>query len=184
MENENTEPKDANENGTDGHRKRRKHRGGARWLFVVLGTVVAVSTAGVVGHAIASGDGHRGGWGARAGHGPGVVLFQNFDADTDGKVTTSELKSSVASRISGNDADNDGALSLDEFEGVWNEFMRKPMVRAFQKFDDDGDGELTQAELDQKIEWMMARIDRNDDGAISRREISKRHHHDDDHDDD
>ncbi len=168
---------------------RKPHRSGARWFFVLLIAGAAISTAAVVGNAIASGDGYKSkfGWGHHgAGHGAGAVMFRQFDADRDGVLTEAELKSGAASRIEANDANGDSALSLEEFEAVWLEMTRSPMVRAFQRLDEDGDAQLTQQELNERIDWALVRMDRDGDGAITKRELGrkKHRHHDDDDDDD
>jgi len=171
-----------NEQPQDEHRKGKPHRSGARWVFVLLIAAASISTAAVVGNAIASGDGFKGKyrWGH---HGAGAMMFRQFDADNDGVLTEAELKTGAASRIETNDANGDASLSLDEFEGVWVEMMRSPMVRAFQRLDEDGDGQLTAQELNERVDWALAKMDRDGDGAITRKEIGRsRHHHDDDDD--
>ena len=169
------------------HRPPKSHRGGARWFFVLLIAAAAISTAAVVGNAIASGDGYKGKYRLGhhgPGHGAGAIMFRQFDADKDGVLTEAELKSGAAARIEANDANGDAALSLEEFEGVWMEMMRSPMVRAFQRLDEDGDARLTVQELNERIDWALAKMDRNGDGSITRREIGRGHHYDYDEDDD
>ena len=80
------------------------------------------------------------------------------------------------------DANKDGQLSLDEFQGLFNEIMRQRMVRMFQKLDRDGDAKVTEAEITRRVDRMMARLDRNDDGEIERSELKRKHKgHDRDH---
>ena len=84
--------------------------------------------------------------------------------------------------------DGDGAMSLEEFQGLWLEMARSRMVDHFQHLDADGDGKITRAEYDRPFDYAMTRMDRNEDGAVSMRELRKRHHrykdYDDDEDDD
>lgn len=164
-----------------------RHRGrGAMWMVVLLGTAAAMGTAAFMGHAVAAGgfDGcHRGGFErGHGGHGGprGEMLFRTFDTDKDGAVTAAEIDAETERRLNGNDADGDGALSLKEFEGVWMEMLRNRMVDAFQRFDEDGDGVITKAEVDQKTSWMMSRMDRDGDGKIMRGEHRPRFHKGDD----
>ena len=172
----------------DGHGKRKPHRSGARWFFVLLIAGAAISTAAVVGHSIASANGYKGKyhWGHHSpGHGPGAIMFRQFDADKDGVLTEAELKTGAAARIEANDANGDAALSLEEFEGVWMEITRSHMVRAFQRLDEDGDAQLTLQELNERIDWALARMDRDGDGAITRRELGRKHHrYEEDYDED
>ena len=168
-----------NEQTQDGHRPLKTHGAGARWFFIVMLTLVAIATAVFVGRAVASDDDEYGShrWGHHKG-GPAKLLFKQLDTDKDGMLKEGELRAGVAARIEGNDGNGDGALSLQEFEGVWVEFMRTAMVRTFQKLDEDGDAQLTAQELNEKIDWMMARLDRDGDGAIAIRELRRHRHHD------
>ena len=186
MENtENTENTENSGNNNEPAARRRKGRS-SLWMVVLVGTAAALGTAAFVGHAVASGAGyegcHRGGHergfgghhggGHGAGHGGkrGEMLFRTFDADKDGTITAAEIDAETERRLSGNDANGDGALSLEEFQGVWMEMLRNRMVDAFQRFDDDGDGVITKAEVDEKTSWMMSRMDRDGDGKITREE--------------
>lgn len=178
MENtENTESK--NESRSPRHKGR-----GAMWMVVLLGTAAALGTAGFIGHAAASGGfegcqrgAHHGG--GQHGGGRGEMLFRTFDSDKDGTITAAEINAGTETRLKDNDADGDGALSLKEFEGVWMEMLRNRMVDAFQRFDDDGDGRITKAEVDEKTSWMMSRMDRDEDGKITRQELRPRYRHGD-----
>ena len=162
-----------------------RHKGrGAMWMVVLLGTAAAMGTAGFIGHAAASGGfegcqrgAHHGG--GQHGGGRGEMLFRTFDSDKDGTITAAEINAGTETRLKDNDADGDGALSLKEFEGVWMEMLRNRMVDAFQRFDDDGDGRITKAEIDEKTSWMMSRMDRDEDGKITRQELRPRYRHGD-----
>lgn len=168
--NENTE-KDSNARSP-------RHQGrGALWIVVLLGTAIALGTAGYMGHAVASGgfDGWKRGGHHGAGHGGrGEMMFKTFDTNKDGTITTAEIEAATQQRLNDNDANGDGALSLEEFQGVWMEMLRERMVDAFQRFDEDGDGVITKAEVDEKTSWMLSRMDRNDDGQITREEMRPR----------
>lgn len=184
---ENTENNGNGESTGGGEARHRRHKGrGAAWVVVLLGTVAALGTAAFVGHAVASGGYHKGGYGGHyGGHhggGRGEMMFRTFDTDKDGTITAAEINAETERRLTGNDADGDGALSLEEFEGVWMEMMRSRMVDAFQRFDDDGDGRVTKAEVDEKTYWMLSRMDRDEDGKITRQELRPRFRFDDDDD--
>lgn len=184
---ENSENGDNGQNNNGPYSARHKGRGGM-WMFVVIGTAAALGTAAFVGHAVASGKidgwhrgGHFGGHGGPGGH-RAEMLFRTFDTDKDGAITAVEVNAETDRRLKTNDADNDGALSLKEFEGVWLEVLRNKMVDSFQRMDEDGDGLITKAEIDEKTSWMLTFMDRNEDGQITRKEIRPRHRHDDDDD--
>lgn len=102
-------------------------------------------------------------------------LFERYDANQDGKITKGEITAARKASITKYDADKDGQLSLDEFQGLFNEIMRHRMVRMFQKLDRDGDAKVSEAEIARQVERMMAHLDRNDDGEIERSELKRRH---------
>lgn len=141
---------------------------------IVLGTLLAGVLATGTFAAIADADPDRGGWhGAGFGHGrmgmmggPGVLLFEQVDADKDGKVTRAELEAFRADRLKRFDRDGNGQLSMTEFEGLWAELTRPMTVRAYQFLDADGNGQVTTDELARPSDRMFARMDRDGDGAV------------------
>lgn len=150
--------------------------GAAATVFVASGLafagtkVMAKSMGGMGGH-------HR------------MEMMQRLDTNTDGKITMAEITAHREQLHAEHDKDRNNAISLSEFEGIWLAMMRPMMVDKFQMMDDDGDGQITDAEVEKKMTWMMHRMDRNGDGAISMRELSRGHkkhgrHYDDDDDDD
>ncbi len=160
-ENNNSTPKAGRHSERKGHGK------------LAIGLLVAVmalgGTAAYVGNAIASGNFH----GARFGghHGGPVQMLRQFDTNKDGIVSLEEVQTEADRRIGENDSDGDKALSLEEYEAVWLEFVRPRMVDSFQNFDEDGDGRVTKSEVDEKIEMMISRLDRNEDGKITKEEM-------------
>lgn len=128
----------------------------------------------------------------------GVMMFEKFDINSDGTVTRAEIDEARTSRMKGADGNSDNQLSLEEFETVWLEMTRPMMVDRFQDLDEDGDGQVTDAELDRPMSKMFVILDQNEDGSITMAELRslhdkhKRHghgeghgkDHDEDHDDD
>ncbi len=157
----------------------------------VLAMTAAIITAAVVaGSAFADsrdkGERGWGGWGMRH-HGHHRMMgrhgmrgemirdrMKEADADGDGKVTKAELVAAQEARLSKHDTDNDGALSLDEFTPLWVDFNKQRIVRGFQFLDRDGDGKVTDAEMKRVVDRIVARADRNDDGAISKDDFKRR----------
>lgn len=128
------------------------------------------------------GWGHeRGRWGHHAdasGHdrgGDAMKLFDQVDANHDGKVTQAEVDAYVAGRIKTYDKNGDGQLSLAEFQGLWLNRMHERMVRAFQHFDTNGDGQVTQAEMAQPFQRFAQWLDHNGDGGVSKGEMTRPH---------
>jgi len=133
------------------------------------------------------GDHHGKGWhhGRRSPGGRhGMRMLERFDADGDGKLTRAEVDAHVTERIEAFDADGNGQLSLEEFQGLWLEHMRERMVDGFQMLDDDGDAQVTGAEMGNPFRRLVERADLDGDGAVSRAELErkKRRHHDGDDD--
>ena len=113
------------------------------------------------------GQGRRGGLLGAFGPAGAADLFEAADGDGDGALTQAELDAFLAAQVSGADADGDGALALEEFAPLYFERMRPVMVDAFQALDEDGSGELAQAELDDRFGGVVARLDRDGDDALT-----------------
>ena len=158
---------------------------------------IAIALAGAaiigIGVVIAADGSLASGW--KRGHhgdGPGrhgaMQMFERVDADADGTVTRAEADAFIQGQMASHDADANGTLSLEEFEGAWTEMMHQRMVRGFQRFDRDGDGQLSEEELNRPIDRAFSHADRNDDGAIEISELRRGGRHgwrdrDDDDDD-
>ena len=108
--------------------------------------------------------------------GPGVMgkLLKTIDVDADGVVTQEEIDSFKVAQVSGADNDADGALNIEEFDTVYRALTRSRMVDLFQDFDEDGDGVISSAELDERVAHVVERMDRNDDGALTREDGPRR----------
>jgi len=128
------------------------------------------------------------GFGPGAGHSGTMMglMFEEADADKDGKLTQAEIDAYRDARFTRYDANSDGKLSLDEFEGLLQEITKPMTVRAFQMHDPDGDAAITKEEFDRPTAGLVERLDRDDDGALSRDDRSRsrfawghRRHHDD-----
>lgn len=110
----------------------------------------------------------RKGHGHHGGHGMMRQIMEKVDADGDGAVTQAEIDTFHAATVANADVSGDGDISLEEFETIYLELTRNRMVDAFQKLDEDGDGVVTQAEMDAKFGNIVERMDRNDDGRLDR----------------
>ena len=124
------------------------------------------------------------------GHGrQGMRFFQQFDANGDGQLTQEEIDTTRNQRMAEFDRDQDGTLSLEEFEALWLDFMRPRMVDRFQHLDENGDAVVTLEEFQAPFERIVARMDRNGDGVLSPEDRPRRgkgyyRDYDDDDDDD
>lgn len=149
-------------------------------IFIgVAGTLAVVGGLAFAGtHALAKGMGgsHR------------IEMIERIDANSDGKITMAEITAHRDQLHAEYDQDGNKAISLSEFEGIWLSMMRPMMVDKFQMMDADGDGQITNAEVDKKVSRMMRWMDKDEDGAVSMKEMSRGHkkhgrHYDDDDDD-
>ena len=70
-----------------------------------------------------------------------------FDANKDGTLTPEEMTMGMQAEIKTYDTDKSGSLSLAEFAVMHAAHTRTMMVRAFQMQDEDGDGQVTEAEM-------------------------------------
>ena len=125
------------------------------------------------GHAGSHGD-----HGIRRHHrrsGRGKIRLQRaldrFDLDKDGSITQAEVDQFRTDRLNAFDKDGDGTLSLDEYEALWLDAMKKRMVRTFQRHDTDGDGKVTAEEFAERTRHMVLRRDRNDDGVLNKDDL-------------
>ncbi len=74
-------------------------------------------------------------------------VMRTFDANKDGTLTPEEMTAGMQAEIKTYDTDTSGSLSLAEFEEMHAAHTRTMMVRAFQMHDEDGDGQVTEAEM-------------------------------------
>ena len=85
--------------------------------------------------------------------------MRTFDANKDGTLTPEEMTAGMQAEIKTYDTDTSGSLSLAEFAAMHAAHTRTMMVRAFQMHDEDGDGQVTEAEMATMaamMEMMMA----------------------------
>ena len=148
-------------------------------------TLTAIALAATLGGTALAGAvyaGHRDG-----GHGMGFLnkgqlavsameMFDDIDANGDGRLTQAEIDTLRNDRHAAHDANADGNLDLGEFAGLWHETTHPVTVRAFQMLDTDGDAVITRAEYDRPLAGIVALLDRDGDGGLS----LKDHRHDDD----
>ena len=127
---------------------------------------------------LASADGGHGGWGKGHGHGMrGMMaghMMERYDANKDGKLSQEEIDQNRTQWHGEFDGDKNAGLSLDEFKNLWLKARNERMVREFQQFDRDGNGQVTLEEYKQPLDGMVAEHDRNGDGVLSRDDRPKR----------
>jgi hypothetical protein len=121
-------------------------------------------------HGGESGEHHsQRGWQRRGEH-----LLESFDSNNDGKLSQAEIDQTRRDRFTQFDADKDGKLSLQEYQALWLDAMRRHMIDRFQALDDDGDAAVTTEEFMAPFGKVVRRLDRNDDGELTRDELQRR----------
>lgn len=112
--------------------------------------------------------------GGRGGRRAMMQMLRQADTDNDNALTQAELDAFVQSKVQAADANDDGDITLAEFETIWGEMTRRFMVDAFQRLDDDGSGTITAAERTERFGNVVSRLDRNDDGKLDRADMRGR----------
>lgn len=104
----------------------------------------------------------------RRGGGAMLRVLQQADTNNDGALTQAELDAFRTAQVEAADADDDGNLSLEEFQTIWVSLTRPRMVDAFQRLDEDGDGSVTAEEQARPFANLVERLDRNGDDRLDR----------------
>jgi hypothetical protein len=99
--------------------------------------------------------------------GGGMQMFERIDANNDGRITQEEIDAFVAQEFAAVNTDGQAGVTIEEFEPWFWQQHREMMVRAFQRLDRDGDGVVTEEEVNAMTGSIVQRMDRTGDGAIS-----------------
>jgi Ca2+-binding EF-hand superfamily protein len=139
-------------------------------MKLALAFMALAGASGGAAFAQDGGDGQP--FGPRRG---GGMRFERADADKSGDVSFEEFAAAMKTRMTTADADKDGKMTVaeiaDEIERQRAERMARRIV---ERFDTDGDGALTLAEIESRQKKMFALLDRNDDGKVVREEMPRR----------
>ena len=114
------------------------------------------------------------------------AMFERLDQNGDGWVTADEVPQErqrfLDLMMQRGDQNQDGKLSQEEFTASLSNrggFARagggrRPFdaERMFERFDSNGDGEITPDEIPQRVQRIM-QLDRNGDGVLTREELSQ-----------
>ncbi len=157
---------------------------------VVLGVTSFALGVGILGYALtAQASGGRG----MGGPMHAMKMFDRFDTNKDGKVTSAEVDALIDAQIAGVDGDKSNSLTKEEFTQLLAVLMEERINRRFAKLDDNKDGVISADELKKPAQRMVSWLDDDGDNAVSQKEARdgmphhrRGHHdrHDRDHDDD
>ena len=131
---------------------------------------LAGGTAFAAGPSPDAGDGQDSPGGPRP-----KMRFDRMDKDNSGDVTFEEFSAMFEQRFGDADANKDGKMTVDEIAAAIEKMRAERMAeRIIQRFDTNGDGVLTAAEVESRQKKMFALLDRNDDGKIEKDEMPER----------
>ena len=97
-----------------------------------------------------------------------MQMMERYDANKDGKLTQEEIDQNRTAGSANSMPTRMPRLSLDEFKTLWLKARNEEMVREFQYFDRDGNGQVTLDEYKQPMAGLVADMDQNGDGALSK----------------
>lgn len=134
-----------------------------------------IALAAVAALALAAGTAaYAKGFGRHGAFMPGPEQMKAADADKSGDISPAEFAAAIDGRIGGTDANADGVFTVDEVAAEIQRQMAQRMAEhLIARFDGDGDGKLTKAEVESHEKKVFALLDRNDDGKIALDELPK-----------
>lgn len=97
-----------------------------------------------------------------------MKMFRAADTDDDRRVSVPEFKAATGERFTEADADGNGEVTQEETLEFMIERMKERIDEAFQRTDQDGNGTVSETEYAERMLQRFGRMDRNDDGFLSR----------------
>lgn len=127
-----------------------------------------VAAAGLVGAGAVMAKSGFGGFGPQ-------MTFEELDADGNGEISKAELAAQKAARFKAADTDGDGKLTAEEMQAMAQQRMAKRTQKMINRFDQDGDGALSESELPSggRHGDMFSKMDTDSSGGISQEEFAQ-----------
>ncbi|HUL05138.1 MAG TPA: EF-hand domain-containing protein [Candidatus Acidoferrum sp.] len=140
-----------------------------------LPVVIAVAGIAALVGSRSFADGNANPMGPDGGHGHwGRWMFQEMDANRDGKVTQAEIDAFEAARAAEVDTNHDGKITADELQAFHEKEKAKREAAMLARMDTNGDGTVSVQEYEAAQTWRLARMDRNGDGTIDEQDMHMR----------
>ena len=93
--------------------------------------------------------------------------FDRIDLNKDGKINLAEFTPVAEKRFLGIDVNKDNAVSAAEIDASLQAALERRRNRILANLDADKNGSVSRAELDKYVEAMVAGADTDSDGGIS-----------------
>jgi len=93
--------------------------------------------------------------------------FERVDLNKDGKINLAEFTPVAEKRFLGMDVNKDNALSIAEIDASLQAALERRRNRILANLDADKNGSISRAELNKYIEAMVAGADTDSDGGVS-----------------
>lgn len=132
--------------------------------------VLLASAVTVTGVSVALADSDRGSRAERADE-----RFERLDADSSGGVTFVEFQAPIMERFNEADANDDGVVNAEEVAAAIDGRRAERVAgRMIERFDIDGDEQVSADEIVRIQEKLFALADRDDSGEVSEDELPRR----------
>ena len=99
--------------------------------------------------------------------------FSKTDVDANGKITSAELTPKADQRFDRYDADRNGEVTPAEIDAALQKAMERRRDRIMAILDVNKDGKVSRAELEGSVEKLLAAADADHDGGVTLEEARK-----------
>ena len=93
--------------------------------------------------------------------------FGKADVDANGKVTAAEIAPRAGKRFERLDTDRNGAVSVAELVDALQKALERRRARILADLDANKDGAISRAELDASVDRLVAAADSDHDGGVT-----------------
>lgn len=104
--------------------------------------------------------------GGHGGHGGGMAMLKQADANADGITTVAEAQAKLLQRSAAMDGNQDGSISVDELEAFHQARRAERRNARFAAMDADKNGSVSVAEFTAGHAERLAQMDSNKDGVL------------------
>jgi Ca2+-binding EF-hand superfamily protein len=106
-----------------------------------------------------------------------VAFMDKYDLDGNGAVTRAEFDEVRGTIFESGLPEGGDAITLESFSTIWKDRHAERIVRAFQRYDADGDLKVTFEEYSAPMKDFVAKHDANGDGVLTKADRGGKRHH-------